>query len=515
MAQRRLTSDGLWLIAALGGLVAVALALRLVGIDHGRPYVYHPDEWVVAKPAIQMVQHNGWNPHLFLYPSALMYAEKALVAIIHATTGAPLVSPIAYGFDTLAYRGYYEAIPEQFDFYLAGRILVAILGSITVVVVYAAGRAAGGRAAGIAAALVVALVPLAVSHSHYLTTDVPSAMVVAIVLLLTIRGHEGGRTLLLAGLVAGFAASTKYNAGAVVLAPLIVALALPEPLRARIRLAAGITAASMVGFLALTPATLLEPWSIVDALRTQVVAYTSGPGVSGDNGAEFWIRYLWLEGLGPAFALATLFGIVAAATRRTRTMAGILGFTTVYFAIVAVAALRFERNLLPLIPAFAILVGIGVADLGRLVHVRRLGHAAIAVVAVGLVAIGCAQSLRIDIGRDQAFLRTDTRTVALEWINANVPPGSRIARENYTPQPAPDRYEVGCIVWLSEHPLDWYRTQEVDFVVASEYIFGYLTDGAEGQFYRELFAEPIALDLGPDASSTGPRIVIVDLRATP
>ena len=151
-------------------LVIGALGFRLIGIDFGRPYIYHPDEYAIAKPGILMAQYNGWNPHAYYYPSALMYAEKAIAIAVHHFAHAPYESTIAYGFDTAAYRAYYEAIPEQFDFYLAGRILVAILGSLTVAITFAAGRAAAGLTGGFAAAIFVALAPLAVVHAHYLTS---------------------------------------------------------------------------------------------------------------------------------------------------------------------------------------------------------------------------------------------------------------------------------------------------------------------------------------------------------
>ena len=493
-------------LIALGTLIVVALGLRLVGIDFGRPYVYHPDEWVVAKPGMLMAEYNGWNPHQFLYPSALMYAMKAIAVAVHEVTGAPYAAPIAYGFDSLAYRQYFEAIPEQFDFYLAGRFLVAVIGSLTVALVFAAGRALTSSAGGLAAAAVAALAPLAVVHAHYLTTDVPSALCVALALLLTILGRDGGRLLIAAGLVAGLAASTKYNAGAVVIAPVWVALALPLPWSARLRIAVALTLAAIFGFVALTPAVLIEPGSIVEALRTQIFAYRVQSEAPLSSGAAHWLNYLWTSGLGPGFALTAAIGVVAAVGRRERTTAGILAFTIVYFVSVSIPSLRYERNLLPLIPPLAILGGVATAAL-----IARPGRLFTAM-AIALVTIGSVSAFKASVEADLALLRPDTRTVALDWINANVPAGSRIARENYTPQPSPDRFEVGTVVTLAEHPLTWYLDHEVDFIVASDYSYGYVLGPGE-EFYRDLSTLPLVLDVRPGPmTSLSPRILIYDAR---
>jgi 4-amino-4-deoxy-L-arabinose transferase-like glycosyltransferase len=333
-------------------------------------------------------------------------------------------------------------------------------------------------------------------------------MFVALALYFTIRGRDGGRTLIAAGLVAGLAASTKYNAGAVVIAPLVVALALPSPAMARVRLGVAVTLASVVGFAMLTPVVLIDPGVILNALHGQVVTYSSRPGQTGGNSFGYWLDYLWSPALGPAFAIASVAGMVAAAMRRERTMIAILAFTVVYFVIVSFPSVRFERNLIPLFPALAILTGVALSDLMKR---RRL---AINAIAVAVFAIGATTALAADVDNDLTLMRPDPRTVALDWINANLPPGSRIAREDYSPQPSPARFEVGVIPFLSDHPLQWYRDQEVDFLVASSYAYGWVIGPGE-QFYRDLSALPLLVDIPPGtATAVGPEIKIYDLRSS-
>jgi hypothetical protein len=79
-----------WSEAGRSGTVPAVLAtllilvagsvLRLIGLDAGRPFVYHPDEGVVVKAAMGMVATGDPNPHTFLYPSLLFDLMAALVS---------------------------------------------------------------------------------------------------------------------------------------------------------------------------------------------------------------------------------------------------------------------------------------------------------------------------------------------------------------------------------------------------------------------------------------------------
>ena len=50
---------------AVIAIVLVGAALRVTGIGFGDPFVYHPDEWIIAGPAMTMAATGDWNPHNF------------------------------------------------------------------------------------------------------------------------------------------------------------------------------------------------------------------------------------------------------------------------------------------------------------------------------------------------------------------------------------------------------------------------------------------------------------------
>src|SRR3954463_9905182 len=82
---------------ALIALFAAALALRLIGLRTGLPYVYNADENSHFVPrAVGMFGH-GLNPHYFVNPPAFTYLIHALFALRYGTDPASIGN--AYALD--------------------------------------------------------------------------------------------------------------------------------------------------------------------------------------------------------------------------------------------------------------------------------------------------------------------------------------------------------------------------------------------------------------------------------
>ena len=128
-----------WRRAAV--VLAGALALRLVGLQHGLPYVYNADENAHFVPrAVGMFGH-GFNPHYFVNPPAYTY-------LVHLALDAAFGSREAVG----------NALAADRDGRVRGRarLIAALLGDLAVVCLLVARAAAArprrradrGRAAG-------------------------------------------------------------------------------------------------------------------------------------------------------------------------------------------------------------------------------------------------------------------------------------------------------------------------------------------------------------------------------
>ncbi len=455
---------------------------------------------------------------MFWYPSGLIYVETFLVAVLHQLH--PSVSLVTSAPPSS------EALPEQFIFFYAGRAFVAVIGAVMVIPTYLAARSVSNVIGGITAAVAIAIAPLAVTNSHYLTTDVPSAALAVLTLWLSLRGLAGNRRwLVAAGFAAGLAASTKYNAGLVVIVPLIVLLTSGPPRqllrRPTIATAGLIVLAAMAGFVLLTPAVLLDASDVwTGGILYQLQAYSGGHlGAEGSDNAVYFLRVLWGEdGLGPGLFVLAGLGLIIAGVQHRRADVAVLCFVIAYYVMISLPPVRFDRNLLPLLPFFAVLAGRTIGWFVDLLtsHLRQLTdyRRRIPSLAAGLaiVAVAATPSFTAAVASDREFRTTDTRTIALDWIERNIPRGATIAREEYTPQIPASEYKVSYEQPLARQPLVWYRSR-FDYLVASSQAFDrYWGHSPEDAFYSSLLALPAVLDLRPKAGQQGPRVVIVRLR---
>jgi hypothetical protein len=233
-------------------------------------------------------------------------------------------------------------------------------------------------------------------------TDVPLTLGVTIALALLVSGR-----IELAGLVAGLATSVKYP-GVFLLLPLVIA-GYRTPRRLAVALAA-----TAVAFCATSPFFVLHLSSALgDALRVQRMAREGWLGFEHDHIAPIAFSARLWEGLGPALLVCVL-GLVIALVRRERADVILASFVLVYFLDLCTLGAHFDRYVLPLVPALAVLGG----------RLRSL-----APVTLLLLAVPLTWTIR----DDRLLTKTDTRAVAHGWIQSHLPKGSTLAADPSLP----------------------------------------------------------------------------------
>jgi 4-amino-4-deoxy-L-arabinose transferase-like glycosyltransferase len=360
--------------AALVGLVGLAAALRLPGIQYGLPHpLLNPDEANIVPRAWRMVHGGGLDPDWFDYPTLVMYAL------------APLQAPF------------------EEPSYLTARVAIALAGVAVVAASWWLGAHAYGRLAGAVAAACVAVATTHVAYSHMAVTDVPLTLGVAASLALLVDGR-----LEWAGAVAGLAVGAKYP-GVFLLVPLLVAG------WGQWRRLAAAGALAAVTFAVTNPYVVLDLGeAAADALHVQRLAREGWLGFEQDHATPLaFLDRLW-EGLGPALLVAGA-GLAIALARRGHADRVLASFTIVYFLNLLTLGAHFDRYVLPLVPALGALAG----------RVRVLAPVTLVLLVVPLVW---------SIRDDRRLLRTDTRIPAAEWIERNVPRGALVAAEPSTPR---------------------------------------------------------------------------------
>jgi hypothetical protein len=119
------------------------------------------------------------------------------------------------------------------------------------------------------------------------------------------------------------------------------------------------------------------------------------------------------------------------------------------------------------------------------------------------------------------LLGDDNRNLAAAWIETHLPPRAHIVREEYTPQPDPQRYRVEYTWSLAfADPAD-YADDGVDVLIASQGVYGrFLGPGRAqhaqmAQRYAHLFATRPAASFFPGPTVNGPLIYVYRLDAAP
>ena len=410
-------------------ILCLALGLRLWGINWGLPWAFHPDETFYADQALEMLKYGDPDPRYFKNPSLLTYLIAGELLLARAL--GPLAATFA------------PSTPGAAN--LLGRLDAAAFGSASVAVVFALGATLFNRRVGMLAGLFLAVAFLHVRDSHYGVNDVPGTAL----LLASLYGaarllrDPAPRWYALAGLAGGLATSTKYNMG-FFFVPLLAAHWLaargratgprsePEKVAAvapwrSLRPLGLAAAASVAGYLAGTPYTMLDLPRFLQDFQTQ---YRFGNlAWLGQPTDPVPLQYLTalLQGFGAIPLALALVGLAVAWRIRRPAVIVLLAFPLAYLAFLMPKALFFPRFTIPLLPACCLLAAFGACELvDRLRPARRPAGLAV------LLAAALAQPLAFDLLHNRILMETDTRILANQWVQAGLPPNSRLKIEDYS-----------------------------------------------------------------------------------
>ena len=407
--------------------VAVALALRMIGLRYGLPAVYNPDEVAIMSRALAFAK-GDLNPHNFLYPTLYFY-------VLFAWEGLTALAAVAVrAVDSFgAFQREFFVDPTRV--YVAGRLLTALLGTATVVATFALARRLAGPIAGLAAAVAIAVSPLHVRDSHYVKHDVPVTLLIVLACLACERlwrrfpGETGvfeevrDREVIWAGMITGLAFSTHYYA---------IFLAIPlawsaarraaSPAEAMRRVALAALASAAVFFLC-SPFILVEPATAlrdIQANRQIVVDRAVGSLGYGATLARY-AAMLVGETLGWPFVVCAALGAGVALRDDPKRTLWLLSFPVPFFFFIA-STYPASRYLIPLVPFLAVFAGMCVA------RVAGWNPAGAAIAVPALAALPLIASVQTDL-----FIRqTDTRTLATRFIERQLPAGATILTQPYS-----------------------------------------------------------------------------------
>ena len=434
--------------AALPAILALALALRLFGINWDEGYLFHADERAILTavdtlalpPASDLgvlldAEESPWNPGWFPYGSLPLYLLKGI-----QLSAAPFG-----GLDLVELR-------------LAGRAVSALADSLTVLAVYLLGVRLADRRVALLASLLTATAVLHIQLSHFAGVDTLLTLFVVLSILGALRAteHRTRAASAMAGAAVGLALATKASA-----APLLLPLFLAHlpPLgpgwrrewagcAARLGLALGAAGAILV---------VGQPYMFLDwdVFRTDLAEqsemvrrirdYPFTRQYADTIPYLYHVRQLALFGLGLPLGLAAWAGLAFAGwwcvRRRSKAHLLALAWVAPYLLIVGSFETKFLRYMLPAVP---FLVLFGSQMLMAMVDWTRAHRSALTPWARGAVVAVAVATALYALAYVGIYSRPHPAVEAAAWMEAQeLPSDTVVLREHWDDSiPYLGRYDV-------------------------------------------------------------------------
>lgn len=510
----------MWLLVIIG----VALGLRLYRLDFGLelPYLAHTDEPTQYNPALRIVQSGDLNPHFFNYPSLTIYLHAAVMYVAFWLGRLAGVYRSLADLEPIRTLEMAVGVVGTPAMLLLGRATTAVIGTLTVGVVWLATRRLCRRAwlAGLAA-LMLALSSGHIRLSHYMTVDVIATFFAVACVTACVWSGQDRRFLWLAAVCGGLAASGKYNYAVLAVSVGLAGLLYPASwLNKAINvLVCGVLFG--LAFAVTSPFVLLDWEHAVKGIRGEMEHYATGHLGFAGNSLTWYLGYLWQ--VNPFYLLAGGPGLALSLWRGKRAAWPMVVFVVVYFGLIGMQVVHFDRNVLPVLVLSVVGAAIAVDALLDMLPARRRderwSRVRLSLLTVGLVVIPLIPSL----WSLPAFLRPPQpsgKALAQTWFDRILPMTAgrqflqyrggmplKIAAEAYTVYLDPKQCQVDYMSTLIKFSggLSEIQSKGYDMVIIGSGMFNRFyadpkTFPREVRFYDQLLQWPdrLAFENPPD-----------------
>ncbi len=419
------------MILLLAVVLMAALLVRVDFITKSMPYVGHMDEPVLTLPAIKILQTGDCNPHNFQYPSLPIYLTSASFAMgyLWAAVAGDVSSMQKVGSVSYPYYTHGKVV-------LPAKILLALLSVLTMALAgVMAFQMYGRKDLLIFSPLVLFISGLFLTHSWvYINVDMFGAFFGALTVTASLYGMNRQGYLaraIVPGFLAGLTCACKYNYGAVFLSPLLSVWLSNRG--ERIKMSLLMAGSSAVGFVLAVPYSVLDYRSFVASVLKQVQVYSTGhTGFEGQPGLSQLLHYTkhLNSEYGVLLFVLALIGLVCTVVFDYRKALVFFSFPLSLLALMSLQKVNFVRNILPLHVFFAVASAYGLVRFrqaavdfaGRWVPIRK----SVVIFVNVILVIAVTASLPWERVLDNYSIPRDSRHLAVEWIQANLPPGSKM-----------------------------------------------------------------------------------------
>jgi Dolichyl-phosphate-mannose-protein mannosyltransferase len=385
----------------------------------------NPDEFYALKILSGMASRRDINPRSYIYGPFFIYQIGASLAATKVTGYLPKEKDLDY----------FLLNPEKFvPFYMSGRILCAIYGTLAVFITFLIGYRLGKTPLAAFAAAFLAFMPLVVLASKFIKPDTPSLFWTSLVLLFSLPILERAkfRDYLLTGICIGLAAGCKYPAVLTASYPVMFHLlrkskffkkdnfSLKNFSSKEELMLVGAGAVSFISFIIVCPSFILDHANFMKDL-TWIASVSRGGSILYNMFSTFvclcYDSIFYTLGL-PGF-VAIIAGIIFVIIKPQKVWIAMLPMIILFLFLTSKGMPNSDAYLMPAFVPMALLAGRAILS-PKKVWLKST-FAAIVLISVFSYAHGWNNAMEAE----------NSRISALRWINTEVKEGSSIASLRY------------------------------------------------------------------------------------
>ena len=481
-------------------ILLIAVYLRFVGIKPGYTFS-HPDEAAYGS-AVVMIYNKNLDPLRYDYPAGValinyLFFKLFFIPVYWLKFYLEHLGPILDGIikiplssaDYFRYFLFNVVGQKEINTLFWGRYITALFGVGVVALTYLLGTRLFGIIAGLIASFLVAVNFRQVLNSHLGLPDIYNAFFLILSFLVSLRlwKNPSKKNYFITAVVLGISFSIKYQIYSLI--PLIF-----------VHLDLGIRQIKWKDklkflfnpYFLITPFTflliilLLNPYHLINWDQMVIILrYVSSKYGFGSNSLNLYpISYLYQYGVGEAFSLLVIFGIIYGLIKNFWKSLFLLSvifpffFTFIYLS----RGGFYTRNFITIIPLCLIFAGLGLQAINAMIDKIFKKRVIVYLITLLLIVAVSWSNIEKSLIITKAYSKDWNFNILSAWVEKNIPKASRVAAHINVPLPVED---VERIFYDPEHSfsIDEFKQDGADYAIAD---FSWATSG----FYWWMGSDP-------------------------
>ncbi|MCG8573041.1 MAG: glycosyltransferase family 39 protein, partial [Spirochaetes bacterium] len=468
-------------------IIIIAFLLRANQADWGFPLLTHPDEPSIANHPYKMIVNNTLDPQ--------NYHKGCQVSIYINSILFDLASRLYFK------KSLVQTFPENMTFfYYIARIVMAIFGTLSVLVVFLIGKEHSANL-GLFSAFLFALFPSYVNHSHYATADISLTFFILLVVLYAIRYLKNPSNLnfIVMCICSGLATVEKYPG---LLTSLLIAFVVFFQNKQGFKVLFTKLCYAFVLFILFvflfSPFLFIKYYYVIGSVVSEARPFHAGVEPLSYTGTLLFYLKAYMSFSSVFLIFFMIMGLAGVILKKIKYLIPVF-FGIIYCLFLSKLSLHWERWALPMYITPIFLTAFGFLFVYEWI-IKREKHFKYPFMLLFFAVVFTIflNYLTININRLDRLAIPDIRVTALQYLEENNITKDNSHYSTYTPF-APQR-DGQKIIQIYQDREEFY---DKEYVILSSSSYGFTlkneeTYPEEVKIYREIFQLPLVKEFIPE-----------------